>query len=416
MAQLKDLIVNGATRLIGLLTATDINATNSLKQGGVNVSLEGHTHADYVNQNAFSNIKVGSTTVAADTATDTFELVAGSNISLTPDATNDKITIVATDTTYSTATTTANGLMSSADKSKLDGIAAGAEVNQNAFSTVKVGSSNIVADAKSDTIEIVAGSNITLTADVTNDKLTIAATNTTYIPASASPANVSTASAVGTSTSYARGDHVHAITLASGDSNGQIKIAGSNVSVKGLGTAAYTSSGSYSTATNWTNGTGAGSVKLTGGTASGGSSVAEGEETLASGTASHAEGFETQATNDCAHVEGDGSIASGYASHAEGQSIASGTYSHSEGYGTVANHKSQHAFGEYNTEDVNTNGATARGSYIEMVGNGTSSTNRSNARTLDWSGNEVLSGSMTVGTKAKLQYNSTTSALDFIFV
>lgn len=44
------------------------------------------------NQNAFSNIKVGSTTIQADSTTDTFELV-GSNITLTPDATNDKITI-----------------------------------------------------------------------------------------------------------------------------------------------------------------------------------------------------------------------------------------------------------------------------------------------------------------------------------
>lgn len=35
----------------------------------------------------------------------------------------------AVDTTYSTATTSANGLMSSADKSKLDGIATGAQVN-----------------------------------------------------------------------------------------------------------------------------------------------------------------------------------------------------------------------------------------------------------------------------------------------
>lgn len=50
------------------------------------------------NQNAFSNIKVGSTTIAADTKTDTFELTAGSNITLTPDTTNDKITIAATDT------------------------------------------------------------------------------------------------------------------------------------------------------------------------------------------------------------------------------------------------------------------------------------------------------------------------------
>lgn len=44
------------------------------------------------NQNAFSNIKVGSTTVAADVTTDTLEL-AGSNITITPDATNDKVTI-----------------------------------------------------------------------------------------------------------------------------------------------------------------------------------------------------------------------------------------------------------------------------------------------------------------------------------
>lgn len=53
-----------------------------------------------VNQNAFSNVKIGSTTISADSKTDTLELAAGSNITLTPDATNDKITIAATDTTY----------------------------------------------------------------------------------------------------------------------------------------------------------------------------------------------------------------------------------------------------------------------------------------------------------------------------
>ena len=50
------------------------------------------------NQNAFSNIVVGSTTIEADTKTDTLTLVAGSNVTLTPDATNDKITISSTDT------------------------------------------------------------------------------------------------------------------------------------------------------------------------------------------------------------------------------------------------------------------------------------------------------------------------------
>ncbi len=61
-------------------------------------------------------------------------------------------------------------------KNKLDGIATGAEVNQNAFSNVKVGSTTVAADSKTDTLELVAGSNVTLTPDATNDKVTIAAT------------------------------------------------------------------------------------------------------------------------------------------------------------------------------------------------------------------------------------------------
>ena len=77
-------------------------------------------------------------------------------------------------------TTSSNGLMSASDKSKLDGIAAGAEVNQKAFSNVTVGSTTIAADSKTDTLTIAAGNNITLTPDATNDKITIAATDTVY--------------------------------------------------------------------------------------------------------------------------------------------------------------------------------------------------------------------------------------------
>ena len=51
-----------------------------------------------VNQNAFSNVKVGSTTISADSKTDILELVAGTNVTLTPDATNDKVTITTKDT------------------------------------------------------------------------------------------------------------------------------------------------------------------------------------------------------------------------------------------------------------------------------------------------------------------------------
>ena len=66
------------------------------------------THAPsnaQANQNAFSNVKVGSTTVVADTTTDTIELV-GSNITITPDATNDKVTFAVAD-----GSTSAKGLV-----------------------------------------------------------------------------------------------------------------------------------------------------------------------------------------------------------------------------------------------------------------------------------------------------------------
>lgn len=74
------------------------------------------------------------------------------------------------------ATTSAPGLMSAADKTKLDGIEAGAEANQNAFSNVQVGDSVIEADTEEDTLTLIAGDNVTLTPNATGDAITIAAT------------------------------------------------------------------------------------------------------------------------------------------------------------------------------------------------------------------------------------------------
>jgi hypothetical protein len=152
--------LNTVSNLVGD-TAVSTQISNAI----ANKSDTGHTHSAYVNQNAFSNVTVGSTTISADSATDTLTLVAGSNITITPDATNDKITIAAKDTvythpttsgnkhipsggssgqilrwsadgtavwgadnntTYSDATQSAAGLMSADDKKKLDGIATGA--------------------------------------------------------------------------------------------------------------------------------------------------------------------------------------------------------------------------------------------------------------------------------------------------
>ena len=135
--------------------------------------------AKYTNQDAIGKFKVGQTVYTADEAQDQIELFAGSNVQITID--NDVITFSATDTTYSAvvADSATPGLMTGADKSKLDGIAAGAEVNQNAFANITVGADTVAATAKTDTVTFVAGSNVTITTDQSGN-ITFAAADTTY--------------------------------------------------------------------------------------------------------------------------------------------------------------------------------------------------------------------------------------------
>ena len=179
-------------------------------------------------------------------------------------------------------------------------------------------------------------------------------------------------------------------------------------------------------------------------TANGSYSHAEGTKTTASGPYSHAEGWSTKATNDSCHAEGSSTEATGYCSHAEGSntkaseqySHAEGTYtqamgkyshaeggntvavgqwshaegayakahgnrahaegwsteadgeaSHAEGLSTKAYSKNQHVEGKFNIKD-------AAETYAHIVGNGTSDNSRSNAHTLDWSGNAWYAGTV----------------------
>lgn len=94
----------------------------------------------------------------------------------------------------------------------------------------------------------------------------------------------------------------------------------------------------------------------------------------------------TYTIGEYAFAEGEATKASGTYSHAEGYyTTASGTYSHAEGRYTIAASADQHAQGKYNIEDSNN-------TYAHIVGNGTSADNRSNAHTLDWSGNAWFAG------------------------
>lgn len=144
------------------------------------------------------------------------------------------------------------------------------------------------------------------------------------------------------------------------------------------------------------NGTGSLSLNRKANSTSGVNSTTVGYDNTASGRYSMAQGQENTASGWASHAEGSSTTASGYYAHAEGvHTIARGECSHAEGEYTTATHQSQHVFGEYNVLDTATTTQNERGTYIEIVGNGESEDGRSNARTLDWDGNEVLSGNIT---------------------
>ena len=79
------------------------------------------------------------------------------------------------DNASNTATQSKQGLMSATDKTKLDGVAVGAQVNANGYSEVIVDSTVIDATTDSDSLQL-TGSNVTLTGDATNKEVTIGVT------------------------------------------------------------------------------------------------------------------------------------------------------------------------------------------------------------------------------------------------
>ncbi len=97
---------------------------------------------------AFKTISVsGQDNIVADSATDTLTVAAGSGITLTTNASTDTLTI------------TNSGSAS------------------NSFETIAVsGQSNVVADSGTDTLTLVAGSNMTITTNASTDTITFAST------------------------------------------------------------------------------------------------------------------------------------------------------------------------------------------------------------------------------------------------
>lgn len=122
--KIKTLVTNAVANKVDKVTGKGLS-TNDYTTAEKN-KLAGVASGAEVNQNAFSHVLVGGTTLSADQKLDVLTLEAGSNVTLTPDAATDKVTIAATNTTYNPATGSAAGLMSAADKTKLDGVETGA--------------------------------------------------------------------------------------------------------------------------------------------------------------------------------------------------------------------------------------------------------------------------------------------------
>lgn len=126
-------------------------------------------------------------------------------------------------------------------------------------------------------------------------------------------------------------------------------------------------------------------------------SVLGGQQGVASANFAVSIGSYNTASGQAAVAMGNITTASGAVATATGsQTVASGSASATFGIQTKANHRAQFVFGAFNEEDASSAESYSRGNYVEVVGNGTADDARSNARTLDWEGNEALSGSLTL--------------------
>ena len=237
-----------------------------------------------------------------------------------------------TNTTYNAATQSANGLMSAADKKKLDGIAANA--NNYAHPT-NSGNKHIPSGGSS-------GQILRWSADGT--AAWGADNNTTY--------SVATISANGLMSAADKTNLDGAAPKKNPKFSGTMVFTNDYIDPAKLGEYSFLMGNSPQ--------------------APGIKSFVAGFRCKSTGDCSFSHGMWSNATEDYSHAEGNYATASGICSHAEGShTTASGTYSHSEGYYTIANMSELHADGRYNKESISPYD-------LLIIGNGSSVNSRSN--------------------------------------
>lgn len=115
-----------------------------------------------VNQNAFSNIKVGSTVLSSGSKSGTFELLSGNNVTLTPNKSGNKITISSSGGSSYT--------LPVATSSALGGVKSGTDITVDSDGNVSVND-----NSHNHTIDNIANLQSSL-----NGKLSIGTSNDTY--------------------------------------------------------------------------------------------------------------------------------------------------------------------------------------------------------------------------------------------
>lgn len=175
------------------ITSTSTNSVTSTSHTHAitGFSLDGHTHS-YA-PNAFSTIAVsGQSNVVADSTADTLTFIAGTNVTLTTNATNDSVTINSAHPTITAATSVNNSGRTYIQDITVDanghitGLASATEADQNTFSNIHalnssgtdVTNSPYTATTSTSSLNLKAGTGITLAMD-TGGIITITG-STTY--------------------------------------------------------------------------------------------------------------------------------------------------------------------------------------------------------------------------------------------
>ena len=197
----------------------------------------------------FKTISVsGQDNVVASGVSDALTFVAGSNVTITTDATAQTVTVNSTATGGGSSSTLAFGTISVAGNADIVADAApdiltfvgGTGINvstdpsadqititnsaqaSTAFTSIAVASqTNIVADSASDTLTIAAGSNVTVTTDASTDTLTIAAaaiTQDTYQNIAVASQSTLTANESSDTLTLVAGAGISIVTSTSNDS------------------------------------------------------------------------------------------------------------------------------------------------------------------------------------------------------